>query len=236
MTDDLHFSVINEAHDRADRLRRIRNLTNLSRKELCEKAGININTYIGYEVGRYGGLTKKGANKIINYAATQGVYSSMEWVMHGIGQAPRVVTDIQQDCSRTNDIYYLGGKNEEQKISEEINLFGNHYSNTTNYQIIDDGMFPTYNISDYVSGVIQLGDEINFLIGFDCIVKTESGEILVRNLRQGTKKNHYTLICNNPKTNINLPVMYNIKLLFAARIIWHRRYFNQQVEGIENAN
>ena len=33
------------AQERADRLRRLRNLANLSRKELCEAANININTY-----------------------------------------------------------------------------------------------------------------------------------------------------------------------------------------------
>lgn len=75
-------------HEEGERLRRIRNLANLSRKVLCDEAEININTYIGYEVGRYGGLTKKGADKIIHYLSSKGVYFSMEWLMNGVGKGP----------------------------------------------------------------------------------------------------------------------------------------------------
>ena len=49
---------------RGERLRRVRNLANLSRKNF-PLHGINLNTLKGWEIGRHGGLTEKGAKKNI---------------------------------------------------------------------------------------------------------------------------------------------------------------------------
>ena len=215
MSEDLYHNAVNESRERGERLRRIRNLANLSRKELCDEAGININTYIGYEVGRYGGLTKNGAIKTIDYIASKGVYSSIEWLMYGLGQAPRVVTDIQHNCFQDN----YDGSNENKNISEEIFLFKKHYENSIDYQIVDDGMFPIYCLDDYVAGVCYKSDLINELIGFNCIVQIETGDIVIRNLRAGREKNSYTLSCINPETIVNQPIIYDVKLIFAAKII-----------------
>lgn len=219
MSQDLHHNAVNESRERGERLRRVRNLANLSRKELCDEAGININTYIGYEVGRYGGLTKNGAIKILDYIASKGVYSSFDWLMHGVGQAPRVVTDIQQNYFK--DKYDL--PNEKKNISEEIFLFRKHYNNSIDYQIIDDGMLPIYCLDDYVAGVCHTSDSISDLIGFNCIVQIENGDVFVRNLRKGREVNYYTLSCVNPETSVRQPILYDVKLIFAAKIIWHRK-------------
>lgn len=221
MSEDLYHSTVNESRERGERLRRIRNLANLSRKDLCDEASININTYIGYEVGRYGGLTKNGANKIIEYIALKGVYSTFEWLMYGVGQAPRVETGIQQTCFEHNHDTF----NEKQSISEEIFLFRKHYNHSIDYQIIDDGMLPFYAIGDYVAGVCHGCSSIDELIGANCIIQIESGDIIVRNLRQGREVNHYTLSCINPETTVNQPIIYDIKLTFAAKIIWHRKMY-----------
>ena len=90
--------------ERAERLRRLRNFSNLTRKELCEGAGININTYIGYEVGKYGGISKKGAEKVINYIEKKGVYSTVEWLMTGCGQPPNVTTGFQSNINMNEKI------------------------------------------------------------------------------------------------------------------------------------
>jgi transcriptional regulator with XRE-family HTH domain len=224
MSEDLYHNAVNESRARGERLRRIRNLANLSRKELCDESGTNINTYIGYEVGRYGGLTKNGAIKIIEYIASKGVYCSFEWLMHGVGQAPCVVTDNQQNYFQDkHDI-----SNEKQCISEEIFLFRKHYNNSIDYRIIDDGMLPIYSIDDYVAGVCYTPDSINDLIGSNCIVQIANGDIVVRNLRQGKEENYYTLSCINPETSVHHPILYDVKLIFAAKIIWHRKiYLNE---------
>lgn len=204
--------------ERSERLRRLRNLANLSRKELCECADININTYIGYEVGRYGGLTEKGAEKVVKYIAQKGVFATLEWLMNGQGPRPQVVTDTE-----IIDIFNLDENQEMKNISEEIFLFHKHYPSSIDYRVEDDGMAPKYDAGDFVAGVLYTDGLIDNLIGLDCIVKTNEGLILVRNVAVGRKEHHYNLVCSNPQTKVIQPVLYDVKIISAAYIIWHRR-------------
>lgn len=209
-----------ESRERGERLRRIRNLANLSRKMLCDAAEININTYIGYEVGRYGGLTLKGADKVIHCLSSKGVYCSLAWLMHGVGKGPEVITDT--DLISASDSY-LDVISEEQKIRNELNVFRDHYKDAVDRQIIDDGMLPTYEIGSYVAGVPVSKSSIANILGSDCIVQLKSGEMMVRNLREGRVQGAYILTCTNPDTSIYEPILYDVKLAYAAKIIWHRR-------------
>lgn len=214
MNDQVYNASI-DSRERGERLRRIRNLANLSRKNLCDEADININTYIGYEVGKYGGLTKKGAELIISYLSTKGVYCSLEWLIHGVGKGPYTIVDMPNVSSDT--------LNEEQKIHTELTLFHSHYPSAVDFQIIDDGMLSVYEVGSYVAGISFSDMAIETIIGCDCIIQTQTGERLVRNLREGRIKNTYTLTCINPHTLMNVPILYDIKLAFAAKIIWHRK-------------
>lgn len=214
--------------ERSDRLRRLRNLANLTRKDLCEGAGININTYIGYEVGKYGGITKKGANKVVGYLEKKGVYSTIEWLMTGCGLPPTVTTDFQSNINITENINLSlrlpnCDQKEESKISEEISLFYKHYANATGLLVNDDGMSPKYDEGDYVAGIRKFGSDIDDLVGLDCIVQTLEENFFVRTLSQGRVGSCYTLLCINPKTNVDQPVIYDVSLISAASIIWHRR-------------
>ncbi|MGC1182112.1 hypothetical protein [Legionella sp.] len=219
MSDQIYSPCI-EARERGERLRRLRNLANLSRKALCDQAGININTYIGYEVGRYGGLTKKGAEKIIQYLRSKGVYCSLEWLMHEVGKGPQVITEVNTEGKSCPFPLSLG---EEQKIKEELLLFHNHYENSVDCSVVDDGMIPFYKIGDYVAGVPCFGDEIKSILGLNCILQTKKGEMLIRSLREGRCENTYIVTCVNPNTLVNNPILYDVELVFAAKIIWHRK-------------
>ncbi|HLB43150.1 MAG TPA: hypothetical protein VJN02_09985 [Gammaproteobacteria bacterium] len=209
------------AKERAERLRRLRNLANLSRKELCDRADININTYIGYEVGRYGGLTQKGADKIIPFIATKGVYSTSEWLMYGVGPSPHVITNIVDITQKDEPLKSFD--QEEKNIVEELHVFHKHYKSAIDCRINDDGMSPKYDKGDFVAGIRHSGLSTNDLIGMDSIVQIEKGVIFVRWLCEGRTKGTYTLMCCNPKTSVVQPIRYDIKIIFAAPIIWHRR-------------
>lgn len=211
-----------EIQERSERLRKIRNFTNLSRKELCENTSININTYIGYEVGKYGGLTKKSAQKIIDFATTRGVYSSIDWLMYGLGNGPKVITSIEDNVICDN-LIFVPRTPEEHNISEELSLFYKHYNHAKNFIIEDDGMLPFYGVGDHVAGIYEENKQINYLIGHDCILKTLDGLILVRNLRKGKKQDSYILFCVNSETKVDYPILYDVELVWAAKIIWHRK-------------
>lgn len=207
-----------EARERGDRLRRLRNLANLSRKSLCDQAEININTYIGYEVGRYGGLTKKGADKILQFLSDKGVYCSLDWLMYEVGNGPQVITEIGTE-GKENPLILT----EEQKIKDELVLFHKHYENAVDYKVLDDGMGPLFKVGDYIAGIPCFGDDIKNLLGSNCILQINKGDMIVRNLREGRNENTYTLTCSNPETSIGHPILYDVKLAFAATIIWHRK-------------
>ena len=58
---------------KGERVKRIRHLANLSREELCAGGEINLATLISWEVGRFGGLSQKGAIRLIARVAKEGV-------------------------------------------------------------------------------------------------------------------------------------------------------------------
>src|ERR1700733_6271968 len=74
---------------RAERVKRVRNLANLSRKEMCNDGTLNINTYKGWELGRYGGLPLDGADKIVARVAKEGVICTAKWLLYGTGEPPQ---------------------------------------------------------------------------------------------------------------------------------------------------
>jgi hypothetical protein len=73
---------------RGERVRRVRNMANLSRPALCDKSDFKIDTLIGWEVARHGGLTEKGAQKLIHRIAQEGVICTVEWLLHELKGLP----------------------------------------------------------------------------------------------------------------------------------------------------
>ena len=81
---------------KGERLKRIRHLGNLSREEFCEGSEINLATLISWEVGRFGGLSSKGAKRVIARAAKEGVFCTIEWLLYEIGVGPEVRVDYKK--------------------------------------------------------------------------------------------------------------------------------------------
>lgn len=201
--------------ERGERLRRVRNLANLSRKDICARCDININTYIRWEVGQYGGLTQKGAEKIIYFLSKEGVYSTVDWLMKGIGPAPHIsINQLAEE--NTTQI--------EDSFSKEIKFFLNVNSGSIIFEIKDDTMFPQFNIGDFVGGICKYENNILETIDLDCIVKLTTGEMLARNVRRGKISEKYTLVSLNINSKFNdSPVLYDQSLIYSAPIIWHRK-------------
>lgn len=208
--------------EKAKRLRRLRNLANLSRKNLCTLSNINLNTYKGWEIGKYNGLPLDGAKKIINALLLRGVDCSLDWLLHEIGVGPKV--SILPNKTTTNKkIKKLSLETEHRLIINEILLFREQFKNTVDLIIDDDGMEPLYNKSEYAAGIIRDPKDIPKLIGINCICQLASGQIILRNLRAGTECNKYSLFCINPATTVENPVIKDIELIGAAPVIRHFR-------------
>lgn len=210
-------SIQNSPAIRAKRLKRVRNLANLSREELCADGDINRHTYIGWETGRFAGLTTIGAEKVLEKITRKGVHCSLAWLMEGEGPEPSVnpISPMQFDSTPNLP--------EELIIDYELACFKAKNSHAVSLIIDDEGMAPQYHGGDIVAGKKRVGEQIETTIGYDCIVETENGDYLLRNIRKGKDPYTYTLVCNNPAIQKKASVLPNVKLIFAAPVIWHRK-------------
>lgn len=201
---------------RAERLRRIRNMANLNREEMCTSNGLNINTYKGWEIARYGGLPVDGAERAIRRVAKEGVICSTVWLLHGEGQGPYSIpnesTDGKNKSSKTED---------KEIIIKEIMLFQSYYSHAIYIEVQDDGMSPIYEKGDFIAGIKNYGEALHQLVGENCIIQGVDGKTIARCLRRSENKNKYTLMCINPQTQVDNPVIYDAEIESAALITRH---------------
>jgi len=202
---------------RGERLRRLRNMANLSREELCNIDTLNVTTYKGWEIGRFGGLSSSGAKEVIKRVAKERVVCSLNWLLNGQGCGPFVIADTSSICNNYDDI---------STIIQEITVFQNNFKDGIFLEILDDGMLPQYKIGDYVAGIKKNSDEISPLIGEVCIIQTANNEILVRQMLKGTLNDTYTLVCVNAKTTVISPVLFDVEISTAAPIIRHYKRHN----------
>lgn len=208
--------------DRGKRVRRLRNMANLSRQLMCEGEEFKLDTLIGWELARHGGLTEKGASKLINRVAREGVSCTVEWLMHELGTGPKIIAgsaSTQENLTKKSTLAI----NEDKQIIEELLLFKKHNQDSIELFVPDTCMEPIYNKGDYVAGIKCYQDKLPSIIGFDCIVLPVDGEILLRRLIKGNFPDCYTLIPINFNEGQSPLIMMNISLTFAAPIIWHRR-------------
>jgi hypothetical protein len=197
-------------------------MANLTRQQLCEYSDININSLKGWEIGRYGGLTWTGAEKIILQAAKEGVECTLDWLMYGIGAGPSVHSGFTEIQTLPSSEGPKLAQDEDEKIANELALFKKQYTNAIDFIVNDDGMTPIYQKGEYVAGIALAENKIDQAVGHNCIIQLENDNIILRQLRKGTEPNVYTLICLN-LNHTSEPVIYNVKLISAAPIIFHRK-------------
>lgn len=192
--------------ERGKRLKRLRTLANLNRKIVEEKYGINLNTLKGWELGRHGGITEKGAKKILTMCESEGVTCDLNWLLYATGPAPILQERMSPHSNKVIN-----------KIAQEILFFHQNNKNATELMITDDSMAPCFQPGDYVAGVKRDNNAIDKLLGMHCIIECEQGTFL-RTLQQSNKENFYNLIGCLEKYNLQ-----EVKLISAAPVTWHRK-------------
>ena len=196
---------------RAERLRKIRNLANLSRKELCRTDELKLNTYKGWELGRFGGLPVDGAERVIKRVAEENVICSLDWLLHAKGREPYLLPTGEGNLDA----------NTTSLILKEIMLFQNSYPEAIYTEIKDDALMPGFMPGDYVAGVRQYGKNIRQAANQPCIIQLVDGEILVRHLKMAQDSTHFYLMTTNIASIITGHVITNTELVFAAPVIRH---------------
>lgn len=212
---------------KGERLKRIRHLTNLTREEFCEGSEINLATLISWEVGRFGGLSSKGAKRVITRAAKEGVFCSLEWLLYEIGAGPKVRVDYKkanqaQAAAEKNNLSE-DAEEENAIIIEELMLFRKLHKQAIDFIVDDDGMLPYYQLGDYIAGTKRYAKNIKALIGYDCIIQTKDGHLTFRKLQMGPRDNSFNLVCVNLQAKTKDLITYDVELATAAPVIWHRK-------------
>lgn len=207
---------------RAKRLIRVRHLANLSREAMCANGELNMFTIRGWELAKHGGLPPKGALKIIDRVAKEGVFCTVDWLLHEEGEPPRVVIEkrdiildeIQQSLS---DLTY------NQMIDRELAYFYHIHDHATHYKIKDNTMFPTFEVGDVVAGLKLYEEKIESLMGKNCIVQLSDGSILFRKLHSITSNGLCSLVARNTAIDIDELIKKDVEVIYAAPVIWHRK-------------
>ena len=191
-----------------------------SRREFALKIKIPATTLQNWEGGLFGGLSEKGANRLINTLQKEGFNCTVEWLLYGIGDSPLEMYEFQTKPSSEQTI-----------ITQELKFFLKLNPDAISAIISDNSMLPCYVPGDHVAGKRYFGDDIQKAINSICIIQPMSGNILVRKLELGSKKGHFTLKCTNEKFK-NYSIINDVQLLFVAPIIWIRRCsISQSVES-----
>ncbi|NKB46607.1 MAG: hypothetical protein GKR77_02360 [Legionellales bacterium] len=204
---------------RAKRLKRLRQLANLSRQDLEKNYGIKYPTLKSWELGNYGGLTRKGAAKLLSIFAQHHVECHLEWLLYGKGAEPSLISSItvlEHDAACSSE-----AEKELQWIQQELQCFRQHYQHSMVMHVNDDNMTPYFTQGEYIAGVKYYDVVAEQILGRACIVETVDGETLFRVVQKGQSKNKYNLVHYN-LASIN-PVLYNQELISVTPIIWRRQ-------------
>lgn len=211
----LQDSELSSPQHRAERLRTLRNISNLSRKELCSLSDININTYKGWELARFGGLPLDGADKVIDTVSNKGVLATTAWLLHGISPAPTLVNENEPSVTTNhNDI-----------IMREFSVFNQaNNGNAILFKIKNDANYPYLVEGDYVAGVRHHGVDILNCLNKLCIIQSSNAIEDICIVKESHTNGMYTLISTNHSSKHQL-ILPEVKLTYVAPIIRH--YFNR---------
>lgn len=227
------FDARSSPEARAKRVRQLRNMANMTREQLCQDGNIAMASLKRWELGYYGGLPVDGAKKIIECTSRKGIVCSLEWLLHEVGQSPlidmqfRNQSPLLKSIETTKSKKLLPLREEEHLIINELLLFRQHHAHAIDLKINDDGLFPKYQINDYVAGICVPRKHFHSLLCQDCIIQIQSGQMLLRNLRRSVKKDCYNLVCTNEQTTVQEPILYEIEVTMAAVILRHYRMLSQ---------
>lgn len=204
---------------RGERLRRIRNLANLSRTQICERGGLNYNTFKGWELGRFGGLTKSGARRVCARLTEVGVICTIDWLLDENGLPPEVT--FRSECSHSPSI-----DEQQQDLIEELNLFHKHFPQALDYRVTDDSMSPQFNIGDVVAGAKTSDHEK--AIGYAAIIRLNNDKTLLRMVKQNPHNSEsLTLLSTNLDSQALDLILLNADVQEIAPVLWHRKAFMQ---------
>lgn len=219
---------MDQSIEKAERLIQIRKLAKLSRKDMAEIAGVSTSTYKGWENARFGGIPQKRAAILVEALQAEGIKSSTEWIINGLGENPQKVlyhqiTQLQEvlvDKSRAQNPETI----EQLRIKAELEFFCNNNDwNTLYLTVSDDAMSPYFLPGDLVAGIKISDEQLNKIFGLNCIVRTKNNKTLLRQVQKSNTHGLFTLLSLNFHNKQHLVLQQDVELIDIAPVVWFRR-------------
>lgn len=216
---------VNAAQMRAANLRLIRHMTQLTVDELIKKYQadykISASAWKGWEHATRGGLSRRGASIVTAICVKEGIFFHPDWLYYNIGSPPRFAMAATRMRSYASESFLA--LKQGKFIAEELSLFQQHYPEAIHMTVEDECMLPHFLPGDYVAGLPYTGQDIQKLIGQDCIVQTTDGRCLLRHLTDyqfdGSRAH---LVCRNLNVK-HTNIATEAGISFAAAVIWQRK-------------
>ena len=207
---------------RGKRLKSLRQMAGYTREKFWKNYAIPAGTLQGWECGRFGGLTESGAKRFIKAIREAGIECSEDWLLYGIGPAPRPTDKLylQDGGSNGSLASHLEGVYDPNVLAE-LEVFKHHYPEAVYAVVQDRSMAPRFMQHECVAGVRRTGGAIASASGHDCIIELHNGNKLVRQFQLDQQPNRYNLVAAG--SDIQSAVISQDEIVCVAPVIWQRR-------------
>jgi transcriptional regulator with XRE-family HTH domain len=219
---------IDARQKRAKRLKALRQMTGYTMREFARKCQIGFTTLNHWEnVLSKSGLSKRGAERVVDFLSREGVYCDLGWLYAGNGPAPEIVDpsklvklnqkvlEVAQDELRDSlKINYAAD------YWDEIGFFKNKNPEHLIFVVKDTEMSPIYMPGDILAG-IKIKSGSTLIDNRDCILEL-ADQYCVRRLRTGSTCTQYNAFCINSEAGLKFPPMIDLTPISLAIItrIW----------------
>ncbi|MBX9621807.1 MAG: hypothetical protein K2X28_07290 [Alphaproteobacteria bacterium] len=203
-----------------ERLYAIRSFVQSIRKEFCKKTGLSENTLRSWEKNSVP-LSEKGAQRLCEVLAKEGILCTSEWLLKGTGASPLTQEGLKR---KFDQAFGEQEADEDLEISREADLFLKKYPHSIIMVVLDNAMAPQFERGDYLGGASIPFPRLKAHLEKACIVELDNPyATLVRTLEKGKMPQTYALSCLNPLEAMNTPFLTEANIKNAYEILWFRR-------------
>ena len=174
----------NTSEARGRRLKTLREKTGLTSILLAEKSGLSRGSISYWENGARGGLTRRGAEIMINTFTSVGLQCDVGWLWSGTGHEPKFVPlkNVQDNHQHENIILTTSNvHNLISSLEKETEIFLSLNKNSVIARIEDDLMIPVLLPGDTVGGIWE---SIHLLSSQKTSILSIKDRLIARNIKK----------------------------------------------------
>lgn len=184
-----------------------------------KKRGANLTGTRSLEINRlHQAIAPKDCVSLSVRLQKQGVSCSPQWLLDGSGSAPLSIDSLTSNLEM--DLHPMIDKQMD-FMFKAIGLFQHEHTRCMTYLLRDETMLPVYKPGDYVGGVPLSLELYPSALNKVCIVETAQGDILVREVIQGSTPRLYSLNSLNPESTLSAQTIHDQSLARVAPVMMH---------------